>query len=114
MALTERSRSALYLGLRNVVDEEALQEMLSFFPARDVEEPVSKEFLRAEIADLRTELKGDIADLRTELKGDMADLENRILDRMDQRFKMLFTLTIGANVATVLTVATVIFAAIKL
>ncbi|MBS1836305.1 MAG: hypothetical protein JST64_01275 [Actinobacteria bacterium] len=103
MALTERSRSALYLGLRNVVDEEALQEMLSFFPARDVEEPVSKEFLRAEIADLRTELKGD-----------MADLENRILDRMDQRFKMLFTLTIGANVATVLTVAMVIFAAIKL
>jgi len=99
--------------------------MLSFFPARDVEEPVSKEFLRAEIADLRTELKSDIADLRTELKsdiadlrtelkGDMANLENRILDRMDQRFKMLFNLTIGANVATVLTVATVIFAAIKL
>ncbi len=32
-------------------------ETLSYFPARDVDEPVSKEFLRAEIADLRAEMQ---------------------------------------------------------
>ena len=82
MALTERSRAALFRGLSDAIEnEEAVGELLSFFPARDVEEPVTKEFLRAEMADLRAEmadlraeLKGDMADLRAELKGDMADL----------------------------------------
>jgi hypothetical protein len=40
-------------------------EMLSYFPARDVEEPVSKELLRAEIADVKTEIAG----VRTEIEG---------------------------------------------
>lgn len=79
MALSERSRSALYQGLSTLVDEEALQEMLSYFPARDVEEPVTKEFLRAELAHLenrlinqfRTELNTELAGLRTEFKAEI-------------------------------------------
>ena len=82
MALTERSRSALYLGLSNIVDEEAVQEMMSFFPARDVEDPVTKELLRAEMSDLRSELKGEMADLRAEMAGlrtEMSAMESRII-----------------------------------
>ena len=60
MAISEKSRSALSQGLVPIAGEEAVGEMLSFFPARDVEEPVTKELLRAEIADVRTE----IAELR--------------------------------------------------
>ena len=75
MALTERSRSALYLGLSNIVDEEAVQEMMSFFPARDVEEPVTKEFLRAELSDLRAELGSETSGLRAE----MSAMESRII-----------------------------------
>ena len=71
MALTERNRSALYQGLTTVIDEEAVEEMLSYFPARDVEEPATKEFLRAETALLRTELKDDMTVLRTELKDEI-------------------------------------------
>lgn len=56
MALTERSRSALYLGLSDLIDEQAVQEMLTYFPARDVEEPVTKEYLRAELAEVRVEI----------------------------------------------------------
>jgi hypothetical protein len=56
MAISEKSRSALYQGLAPIAGEEAVGEMLSFFPARDVDEPVTKEFLRAEIADLRAEM----------------------------------------------------------
>lgn len=110
MALTERNRSALYQGLTTVIDEEAVEEMLSYFPARDVEEPATKEFLRAETALLRTELKDDMAVLRTE----MAAMELRIDDRMDERFRSMYGLTIGTNVATVVAAAMVIFAALRL
>lgn len=71
MALSERGRSVLYRGLVTAIgDEEAVAEMMAYFPSRDVEEPVTKEFLRAEMADLRVEM----ADLRAELRGEMADL----------------------------------------
>lgn len=132
MALTERNRSALYQGLTTVIAEEAVEEMLSYFPARDVEEPATKEFLRAETALLRTELKDEMAVLRTELKDEtallrtelkddmavlrteMAAMELRIDDRMDERFRSMYGLTIGTNVATVVAVAMVIFAALRL
>jgi len=102
VALTERSRSALYLGLSNIVDEEAVQEMMSYFPARDVEEPVTKEFLRAEVSDLRaemsdlkasllrdmsslrSELREEMSELRTELKDDMSQLRTELKDDMSQ------------------------------
>ncbi|MEZ5311516.1 MAG: hypothetical protein R2735_13180 [Microthrixaceae bacterium] len=66
MALSERSRSALYRGFSAVVDdEEAVAEMLSFFPARDVEEAVTKEFVRAELAETELRLGGE---LRAEMR----------------------------------------------
>ncbi len=56
MPLNERNRSILYRRLSDMVgDEEAVGEMMSYFPARDVEEPATKEFVRAEIADLRVD-----------------------------------------------------------
>lgn len=97
MALSEKSRSSLYLGLTSLVpDEQAVEEMLSYFPARDVEEPATKEFVRAEsaitrtelaitreelkteMASLRTDLHHDMDELRTELKTDMADLRTEL------------------------------------
>ncbi len=66
MSLSERSRSALYRGFSAVVDdEEAVAEMLSFFPARDVEEAVTKEFMRAELAETELRLGGE---LRAEMR----------------------------------------------
>jgi hypothetical protein len=61
VTLSEKSRSAIYRGLASVVqDEEAIEEMLSHFPAREVEELVTKDFLRAEMAELRSELHDEI------------------------------------------------------
>ena len=124
MSLSEKSRSALYLGLRNIIDEEALQEMLSHFPARDLDEPVTNDGLRASMADLRAELKGemaqiraemaalraelkgDITDLRAELKGDMAALEQRLIDRMNRMQRW--------NIVTMIALAAVVVAAIRI
>ena len=72
-------RFTLYQGLVDLIpDEQAVEEMLSYFPARDVEEPVTKDYLRAEMAELRTELRGEMAELRTELRGEMALLRTDI------------------------------------
>ena len=68
MALTQRSRTPIYQGLTQLIqDDQAVEEMLSYFPSRDVEEPVTKEFVRAEMADLRAEMAEMRADLRTEM-----------------------------------------------
>jgi len=120
VSLSEKSRSALYLGLRNIIDEEALQEMLSHFPARDLDEPVTNDGLRASMADLRAELKGEMAEiraemaqiraemaaLRAELKGDMAALEQRLIDRMNRMQRW--------NIVTMIALAAVVVAAIRI
>ncbi len=84
MPLSERSRSALYLGLVEVVhDQEAVEELLSYFPARDVDEPVTREFLRAELAGVRGEFADLRAEVRTEsaaLRGEFADLRAEFAD----------------------------------
>lgn len=94
MALTERNRSALYQGLSTIVDEEAVQEMLSYFPARDVEEPVTKEFLRAELSGVESSIRTD-----------MSAMELRLNDRINR--------AMGWNIATMIAMAAVIVAAIR-
>lgn len=62
MALTARSRSARYQRLADLIeDEEAVGEMLSYFPARDVEVPATKEFVAAQVASLRADLVEQMA-----------------------------------------------------
>ncbi len=59
MALTERSRSALFRGLSEVLDdEEAVGELLSYFPGRDVDEPASRDFVDARITAVEAKVAG--------------------------------------------------------
>jgi hypothetical protein len=72
MPLTERSRHKLYETFAVLIDdEEAVEEMLPYFPARDVEEPVTKDFLRAElrseVGGLRAEMHSELGSLRAEM-----------------------------------------------
>lgn len=53
MALSHKHRTALYEGLSGIVDEEAVNAMSAYFPTREGDEPISREFLRAEMPDLR-------------------------------------------------------------
>jgi len=90
MPMTERSRHKLYETFTALIDDEdAVQEMLSYFPARDVEEPVTKDFLRAElqteigavrleVGDLRAELQAEIGGLRAELHSEIGGLRAEV------------------------------------
>lgn len=65
------------------------------------DELASRDFVRAEISDLRTELKQDIADLRTELKQDIADLRTELKkDMANVRAEMTDLRTEMANLRT--------------
>lgn len=56
MTLTAKHRSSIYRTLSPLIGEEEAEALLAEFPARDLDEPVTKEFLRAELAELRAEL----------------------------------------------------------
>ena len=100
MPLTERSRHKLYETFTALIDDEtAVQEMLSYFPARDVEEPVTKDFLRAElqteigavrleVGELRAELHAEIGALRTEMHTEIGAVRAEIGDLRAEMHQM--------------------------
>ena len=110
MASTEASRNVLYTRFLELVDDEkAVSELLSYYPARDIDEPATRDLvmttsaelraemadLRAEIAELRAELKGDIADLRSEFKGDIAELRSEMDRKLQSNFRWTITTMIA-------------------
>jgi hypothetical protein len=56
VALSQKHRSSIYQQLSPILGEEEAEALLSQFPARDLDEPVTKEFVRAEIGTLRAEM----------------------------------------------------------
>jgi len=125
MALSERSRAALFQGLTPIVGEEATAEMLGQFPARDVEEMVTREHLdrrmaelrgemaglgaslRGEMAELGASLRGEMAELGAELRGEMAGLRGEMraeLHQLGTRLYMSLTATLVAFLALAVTV----------
>ena len=78
MALSEKHRSSIYLTLAPMLGEEEAEALLSQFPARELDEPVTKEFVRAEVADLRAEVHIGLAEVRTEIANLRAELHERL------------------------------------
>ncbi len=50
MAMTEKHRNRMYTEFVKILGEETTQAMLSNFPARDVDRPITQDFLAAELA----------------------------------------------------------------
>ncbi len=63
MAMTAKHRSSIYRSLTPLIGEEEAEALLSNIPASELDEPVTKDFLRAELAELRAEM----ADLRADI-----------------------------------------------
>ena len=56
MALLEKHRNTIYTAMVDLMGEEAAQAMVSQFPARDVEEPLTRADLTATEQTLRLEM----------------------------------------------------------
>ena len=78
MALAEKHRSVIYAHLVQQIGEEAAEAMLSQFPARDLDEPVTKEFVRAELSEARSDLLLEITELRGELRAEFATVRGEM------------------------------------
>ena len=78
MTLSQKHRSTIYQRLEPILGEEEAEALLAQFPAEELDQLATKEFVRAEIAELRAELRTEIATLRTE----MHQLANRMLFSM--------------------------------
>ena len=71
MALDARTRSSIYQKLVPTLGEDDANALMSEFPAVEADELVTKQFLRAELAELRSELRGEITGLGAELRAEM-------------------------------------------
>ncbi|MBL8777840.1 MAG: hypothetical protein JNK12_18010 [Acidimicrobiales bacterium] len=58
------------------------EAFLAEFPAREGDEPITRDFLRAELSVTRGELRGEMGDLRGDLTGQMADLRGDLTGQM--------------------------------
>jgi hypothetical protein len=99
MALSQKHRASIYTSLEHILGQEEAEALLSQFPSRDLDEPVTKEFVRAEISDVRAELHTQIAGVRTELAGLRADMSDRFRQH---------TMWIAATNVVAVTTATVL------
>ena len=69
MALDARLRSSIYQSLVPILGAEEANALMSEFPAGEADELVTKQFLRAELGTLRTEMRGMEGGLRSEMAG---------------------------------------------
>ena len=56
MALSQKHRSVLFDHFSPLVGEDVAEALMAEFPGREGQELVTKDFLRAELAELRTDI----------------------------------------------------------
>ena len=85
MALDARTRSSIYQKLVPILGDDDANALMSEFPSYDGDELVTKQFLRAELALTKGELRAELAEVRgglAEVRTEMAALENRLTIRL--------------------------------
>jgi hypothetical protein len=110
VALTEKYRNAIYQQLAPQWGDDVTQAFLSQFPARDGEEPITRDHLRAEFAEVRTEM----AEMSGQLRSEMAELRGELRSELHQLGSRLSGLIIGVAsvLAAVVAIATGIVLAV--
>lgn len=79
MALSARSRSSLYQHLTRLIDDEkAVDELLSQYPSGALDQPATRDHLRAEAASLRVEMHVELSSLRAEMHTELSSLRSEM------------------------------------
>ncbi len=96
MALSQRHRSTIYTRLEPLLGEEETEALLAQFPAREIDEPVTREFVHAEIEGLRSEMNERFGTLHAGMNDRFGTLHAEMNDRfgtlhaeMNERFGTL-------------------------
>ena len=99
MTLTTNHRKALFDALAPLAGEEATEAMLRGYPMCEGDELVTKEVLRSELAEFRTEFKGELAEFRTEFTGEVAALRTEFSNELHDRLRSQTQWMVGTMVA---------------
>lgn len=67
MALQQKSRTKIYTAMAEMAGEEAAADMLAQFPAREYDDPVTKDHLALRVAELRAEMHDLVREQTTRL-----------------------------------------------
>lgn len=78
MALDARHRSSIYQKLVPILGDDDCNALMTEFPSIEADELVTKQFLRAEMAELRSEFRGEMAELRVATAELQATLTRRL------------------------------------
>lgn len=87
MTLSQQHRSTIYQQLVPIFGPDEAEAFMAEFPATENDELVTKQFLRAELAEVR----GEMATLRGELRSEMAALGGELQTDMATLRGDLFT-----------------------
>lgn len=80
MALTQQHRSVVYNAWVPDLGEEVAEALISHFPARDLDEPVTKEFVEVKTAELRLEMATEFASVRNEMAMGFASVRDEMAE----------------------------------
>ncbi len=116
MALQEKSRTAIYKAMANLAGEEAAADMLAQFPAREYDDPVTKDHLDMRVAELRAELHTEAAGIRTEmadLRTEMADLRTDLRSEIHDSQRTLLMWMVTALLSLIAINSAITFAMLR-
>ena len=88
MALSSRGRAAIYTGLSELIEEDAVEDMLTNFPAREVDEPVTRDFLDARLAEVEARIIGRVDQRFAAIDEKFAAIDKRFA-AIDERFAVI-------------------------
>lgn len=77
MALSAKHRSTIYKRLEPILGDQETEAMLLHFPSTDADEPVTRDFLRAELAELSAGLHAELVEQGAGLRADFSDTIHR-------------------------------------
>jgi hypothetical protein len=97
MVLDARSRSSIYQKLVPTLGEDDANTLMSQFPSVEADELVTKQFLRAELAEFRSDVRSEFADVLREFRGELAELRLEMHREMHRQTVWLGSALAGAT-----------------
>ena len=94
--LSTKHRSSLYQSLAPLVGEEEATALMDQFPASESDEVATKQFVRAELALLRGDLREDMAETRSDLRVEIGELRVELHRSLHQQTVTMVTMVVGA------------------
>ena len=121
MTLNTRDRSVLFESLSKLADPEAVDAMLAHFPTRDVDEPLTRDYLDSRLIEFREEIRltlvtefrafdAELASVDARLTAEIGAVDAKI-GSLRQEMGAHFRRSLRWTVGTMIALATVIVAA---